>query len=69
MFCVFVVEYQQTEQSKTINMRGIEMSVTVATEPLCGIPPGMAVCLEGWGGWGGTGINGPSVCNGEECGC
>lgn len=41
------------------------MSVTVATEPLCGVPPGLAV----WLGGGDAGINGPSVCNGEECGC
>lgn len=59
------VEYQQTKQSKTINISWIEMSVRVATEPLCGSPPGVAVWLER----GDSGINGPSVCNGEECGC
>ncbi len=61
----FFVEYQQTEQSKTINISCIEMSVTVATEPLCGIPLGVTVWLER----GDAGINGPCVCNGEECGC
>lgn len=36
----FFVGYQQTEGSKTINISGIEMSVTVATEALCGVPLG-----------------------------
>lgn len=63
--CSYFVEYQQTKQSKKINISWIEMSVAVATEPLCGIPPGVAVWLER----GDSGINGPSVCNGEERGC
>lgn len=54
-------------ENSTINICSIEMSVTVATEPLCGVP------TVGKGGGRVpervAGINGPSVCNGEEHGC
>lgn len=61
----FLLNINKPSGDKTLNISRIEMSVTVATEPLCGIPPGVAVWLER----GDAGINGPSDGNGEECGC
>lgn len=67
LLCRSSLGHQQTTQSTAVNISSIEMSVTVATEPLCGVPTagGRGGGEEGMG----AGINGPSVCNGEERGC